>query len=132
LVNGILGSKRFDDGQWLGFEGDDFEAEIDLGRITSVSHISCSFLDDQNAWIFQPSRVRIFASDTDEKYKDIATIDYTIERKSVQRIETVEINLDDIKARFIKVKAKNIQVCPDWHKGAGGKAWLFIDEIIIK
>ena len=27
---------------------------------------------------------------------------------------------------------KNISTCPNWHDGAGGKAWLFIDEIIVK
>jgi hypothetical protein len=40
--------------------------------------------------------------------------------------------LKDAKARFIKVIAKNIGQCPDWHVGKGGKAWLFIDEIVVE
>jgi len=36
------------------------------------------------------------------------------------------------KARYIKIKAANIGKCPDWHKGAGGKAWLFVDEAVIE
>jgi hypothetical protein len=28
-------------------------------------------------------------------------------------------------------KTKSALRCPPWHKGAGGKAWLFIDEIVI-
>ncbi|MCD6347789.1 MAG: hypothetical protein J7L96_10250, partial [Bacteroidales bacterium] len=35
-------------------------------------------------------------------------------------------------ARYIRIKAKNRGVCPVWHKGAGGKAWLFADELIIE
>ena len=33
--------------------------------------------------------------------------------------------------RYLRILAGNIGVCPSWHKGAGGKAWLFVDEIII-
>jgi len=36
------------------------------------------------------------------------------------------------KVRYVRVKAENISVCPEWHPGAGGKAWLFIDEIVVK
>jgi hypothetical protein len=35
-------------------------------------------------------------------------------------------------ARYIRVSAKNIGVCPEWHAGAGGKTWLFVDEVIVK
>jgi hexosaminidase len=35
-------------------------------------------------------------------------------------------------ARFVKVRAVNISVCPSWHKGAGGKAWVFVDEITVE
>jgi hypothetical protein len=40
--------------------------------------------------------------------------------------------LSDMNARYIRVKAKNVGVCPEWHHGAGGKAWLFVDEIIVE
>ena len=36
------------------------------------------------------------------------------------------------KARYIKVIAKNMGICPGWHWGAGKKAWIFADEIVIK
>ena len=39
--------------------------------------------------------------------------------------------LENIKAQYIKLKAINYGFCPDWHLGAGGKTWLFVDEIII-
>lgn len=42
------------------------------------------------------------------------------------------VNLHGNKARFIRIKAKNTGHCPEWHQGAGGKAWLFTDEIIIE
>jgi len=43
----------------------------------------------------------------------------------------VDAPLPDMRARHIRVKARNVGICPDWHLGARGKAWLFCDEIII-
>jgi hypothetical protein len=40
-------------------------------------------------------------------------------------------DLNNLAARFVKIHAANIGTCPDWHKGTGGKTWLFVDEIII-
>jgi hypothetical protein len=34
--------------------------------------------------------------------------------------------------RYVGVFAKGLINCPSWHSGAGGKAWLFCDEIIIE
>jgi hypothetical protein len=37
-----------------------------------------------------------------------------------------------VPARYVRVRAKNVGVCPAWHPGAGGKAWIFVDEIIVE
>ncbi len=34
--------------------------------------------------------------------------------------------------RYIKLSAENVRTCPDWHPGTGGKAWIFIDEVVIE
>jgi hypothetical protein len=31
----------------------------------------------------------------------------------------------------IKVIAKKVDKCPEWHEAAGSEAWLFVDEISI-
>ena len=36
------------------------------------------------------------------------------------------------KARYVRVRARNMGLCPDWHKGAGHKAWIFADEIVVE
>ena len=45
-----------------------------------------------------------------------------------------EIQIDNSNDLFapVKVIAKSQKVCPKWHAGAGGKTWLFADEIIIE
>jgi len=47
-------------------------------------------------------------------------------------IQDFKISFEKTMVRSLKLKAKNIKVCPDWHHGAKGKAWIFMDEIIIQ
>ena len=37
-----------------------------------------------------------------------------------------------VPARYVKVRAKSVGICPPWHHGAGKKAWLFADEVIVE
>ena len=42
-----------------------------------------------------------------------------------------DVTFDAMEARYVKIIAKNIKACPQWHPGAGGKAWIFVDEVLI-
>jgi hexosaminidase len=48
------------------------------------------------------------------------------------RIETFTSGTIAKRARYVRVVAQNIGVCPAWHPGAGEKAWIFVDEIVIE
>jgi len=37
-----------------------------------------------------------------------------------------------INVRYIKVEVENYGIVPEWHMGAGGTSWLFLDEITIE
>ena len=45
-------------------------------------------------------------------------------------VEDYEVNTSE-EAQYIRIIAKNTGICPPWHKGAGNKAWIFADEIVI-
>ena len=49
-----------------------------------------------------------------------------------QDIFEFDAEIDKIESRYIRVKGYNINSCPDYHPGAGGKSWIFADEIIIR
>ncbi|MFL3662145.1 MAG: hypothetical protein ACI6PN_10385, partial [Polaribacter sp.] len=40
--------------------------------------------------------------------------------------------MENGKARFIRLKAKNQMVLPSWHKNTGGGTWIFVDELIVE
>ena len=60
LVDGLRGAKSHTDGRWQGFEGDDLEAVIDLGRAERISAVTVGFLQNTSAWIFMPDERRVF------------------------------------------------------------------------
>ncbi len=133
LVNGIRGSDNFHDGNWQGFEQDDLEAVIDLGKIQSIKKISSGYLQSVNSWIFFPRSVEFQISSDKQNWNEVFSASNNVpDNQRGNLIKTFSKTFRDVKARFVRVRAKNIGVCPDWHKSAGGKAWLFVDEIIIK
>lgn len=132
LINGVLGSYDYSDDQWLGFHGEDFEAIIDLQEEISLSKIDCGFLVNQGSWIFAPEIVTISVSSDGSNYKIAGSFKTDATKKGKQEAKRYEALLNDLKARYVKVNARNIQTCPEWHIGRGEKAWLFVDEVIIE
>jgi arylsulfatase len=131
LTNGKLGSFDFKDGEWLGYWGDNFEAVLDLGEVTDVKKVKASFLQEQNSWIFMPEEVSISVSSDGKIYNTLPILKNKLDADYEVLSKNFEIAVNE-KVRFIKVMAKNIGVCPDWHQGEGGQAWVFVDEIIVE
>jgi predicted alpha-1,2-mannosidase len=133
LVDGIKGSMNFHTDAWQGYEGDDFEAIVDLGNVKKISLISASFLQNTRSWIFFPALVEYFISNDGNNFTKVFEINTPAdEANSAPGLKDFPKNLNGTEARFIKVFAKNVGVCPSWHIASGGKPWLFIDEITIK
>ncbi|MCF6243061.1 MAG: GH92 family glycosyl hydrolase [Bacteroidales bacterium] len=133
LIDYLRGGDDFRDGLWQGYQKEDFGAIVDLGKIQAIHKISTGFLQSIRSWIWMPKEVEYSVSNDgvhfnkvgvvyngvpDNDYKDIH-IDFTYE-------------LNNVKARYVKVKAKNYGTIPDWHLGAGGDSWIFVDEIVIE
>jgi hypothetical protein len=138
LTDGLLGPGRAllrDYSQWQGFESDDLDAVIDLGRKIPIETVRAGFLQNIGDWIFLPKAVAFAVSDDGETFHDLETVpnDVSPQKKGWLRHEfVVELPGDTISARYLRVVAANIRTCPDWHHGAGGKAWVFADEIIVE
>jgi hypothetical protein len=132
LIDGINGEPNAFGG-WQGFYGDDFEVIIDLEKIRSFSKINTTFLQQYPSWIWFPTQVDYAVSSDGKKYKQV----YSEKNNVSTDIEGsfkkgFEAKIPGTKARFVKVTAKNLGVCPSWHPGAGEKAWIFVDEIEIE
>jgi hexosaminidase len=133
LTDGLLGSSNHGDGRWQGFEGTDVDAVIDLGRPRDVHKIAARFLQDINAWIFLPATVEFAVSGNGKDFVKVAEIGNDISpRQADIVIKEFGASFAPRQARYVRVRAKTIGAVPDWHFGAGGKAWLFTDEIVVE
>jgi len=132
LIDFIRGGTNFRTGAWQGYEGVNLDAVIDLHNIQLITSIEAGFLQDVGAWIFFPEQVDFSVSTDGVNFQHLSSIKNDISQKDTQ-VQTKDFTISlATKARYIKVAAKNTGVCPDWHWGAGGKAWIFVDEIVIK
>lgn len=132
LIDGIRGENNFRLGGWQGYQEQDFEATIDLGKIKPIKRIAAGFLQDVDPWIWMPKYVEFWTSEDGQNFTLAATVKHNI---SENQMEVVVKDLEaqvDINARYVKVFAKNFGTIPNWHKGAGYEAYIFIDEIIVE
>jgi len=133
LIDGIRGSTDFRTGAWQGFQGVDLDVTIDLGEKRSIEEISIGFLQDQRSWIFMPEEVIYFISEDGELFEKMTTIKNDVPQ-TVEDVVIKDFKASNLhtKGRYVRIVAKNINTCPPWHRGAGGKAWIFADEISIR
>jgi hypothetical protein len=132
MIDNLRGGTNYRTGNWQGFR-ENLIATIDLGKSKKINSISLGCMQDIKSWIFYPENVEFLISNNNIDFKSIGKLntDYTnIEEGAF--VNDYTIVLKDSKAKYIKVKAKNYGILPPWHLGAGGKSWLFVDEIIVK
>ncbi|MCB0683535.1 MAG: hypothetical protein KDC32_21915, partial [Saprospiraceae bacterium] len=71
-------------------------------------------------------------SDDGQEFRELGVVENEISPRqhgAVIRDFQLPVNTT---ARYLRVKAENRGLCPDFHKGAGGKAWIFVDEIVLE
>jgi predicted alpha-1,2-mannosidase len=133
LIDLIRGSDNFRTGAWQGYEGVDLDAVVHLQNPMKINRISTRFLQDQVSWIFMPAFVE-YATSMDGKNYEVLSIIYNDVPQDRDGSVIKDFKMMNIgrRASYIRVRARSIGVCPEWHRGAGGKAWIFVDEITIE
>ena len=132
LTDGKTGTKNFADNNYLGFEGEDFVATIDLGKLTSIHSVGLNYLVETRSWIFEPTEIIIEASEDGINFTQIAVKKYDPTKwKEAKGMNSFKENIKSKQTRYVRFIAKNRGTCPADHPGAGGKAWIFISEITV-
>jgi len=131
LTNGVGGqNSRYGDKEWLGFEGTDFNATIDLGSKTKFNSFSTRFYHGPGQWIYAPGKVTVYAGDSPANLKMVKSQEFDPLKKS----KAVEFTMSftRVNARYVKIYVENYGLIPDGMQGAGYRAWLFVDELILQ
>jgi len=134
LTDGALGGNSFYS-NWLGFEGNDLDAIIDLDSTQFINNISLNFLQVTNHIVFYPLNVQFEISNDSVNWKSFPIISNKLKlnpKSKVNDIQTFSQVVNNEKAHYIRVKAKNIKKAPFWHHGADLPSWIFADELIVE
>ncbi len=132
LIDRIRGSANFLTGRWQGYQNQPFIAVVDLGEMQKVSAIGVGFLQDVKSWIWFPEKVVVETSADAQNWKLAGEVLNNIPDNQYGTIiqdYTVKVHG---RVRYIRITAPNYGPCPPWHMGAGGKTWLFADEIWVE
>ncbi|MEE6127776.1 GH92 family glycosyl hydrolase [Chryseobacterium arthrosphaerae] len=133
LIDGIRGEVNWRKGEWHGYQGQNFEAIIDFKSPQHITKLSSAYLQDSKAWILMPKKVEYYASMNGKDFILLKTIDNDIDPKDEKvQIKDFSVEILPTEAQYIKVKAYYFGKLPEWHQGAGGEAYIFIDEISAK
>ncbi|MBN1199679.1 MAG: DUF4838 domain-containing protein [Bacteroidales bacterium] len=130
LTNGVFGANDFR-AHWLGWEGENFSLEVDLGALEIVDTIAISTLWEGKSWIFHPVSI-VCSTSPDGKNWTVAG-DQQVEGD--QRNEPLTrqffFRSGGIQTRYIRFEVTGLLKNPDWHPSAGGGCWVFVDEIVV-
>lgn len=131
LIDGIRGKTNWRLGRWQGYQGQDFSAVINFSKEKEIRKISAGFLQDARSWIWMPKYIEIYVSDDNINFNKIGQVNNIISDTDLEvTINELSLILEKpVYAKYIKVIAYNYGKIPEWHPGAGGDAFIFIDEI---
>ena len=130
LVDGIDGGADFRTGGWQGFEGVNLAMVLDLGKMQSIKRVHANFLQDENSWIFFPSKLQVELSDDGKNFVPAGEVLCDIPPSELGILQKgFSLELSGRKARYVRIIGVTLGQCPANHKGAGHACWIFADEI---
>ncbi len=132
LLNPMIGDPEDLSARWLGYEGTDFGATFDLGGVHAVHSATIHFLQNQDSWVFLPTSVVIETSSDGTRWSAIDTLTNPLVEDASVRVKEFRAEGNATMARYVRIVARSVGVCPPWHKGAGKAAWLFTDAVVIR
>jgi predicted alpha-1,2-mannosidase len=131
LIDYLRGSNSYRTGRWQGYR-EDLNVTVDLGDSQEINSMSIGFLQDIKSWIFYPTEVSYWTSQNNVDFNKAGVVANVFPDSAYGSFhQDYTISVNNTSARYIRIKAKNYGLCPDWHLGAGGTTWLFADEIIV-
>ena len=135
MVDRIFGTANYRIGGWQGWQGD-LVAVVEMDKVQQIRTVGLDCLENMRSWIFFPKSVSVEYSLDGRSWMPFGEVKNTVFAATHARQEEYNTHCftvgGSVRARYVKVTAKNFGSLPDWHVSAGEQAWLFVDEIIIK
>lgn len=131
LTDGEVAQGAKSETEWVSSWGKDLEVTIDLGEIRSVTKVSTNFQKRVPYRVFPPTSVEIALSRDGTDFKDAISQPVNVPIEGPWAVVPVVADFKTAKARYVRLKAKNVGITPANHPKAGQVTTLAIDEIIV-
>ena len=132
LNDGLTGDANYKTGRWMGFQGTDLIAVIDLQQVTEISKAGIRTNIVTGDWILDAENFDVSVSDDGKNFTPVAGIQTNNSDKPEhwKGIVTHTVTFKPLMARYVKIQVEPFKSFPSWH-GANGKPYIFVDEISI-
>ncbi len=136
LMDGKKGASGDWQNDWLGFEGVDMDATIELAVPTDIMMVKVGICHEPNDWVIWPKGIWVsFSSDGNEFTEwEKAEFPALLRPEKLQGLGRVEalawVKMKQMK--YVRVWIESPKVLPSSHPYAGEKAWIMVDEVTIE
>ena len=127
LTNGFFGNATYNNGQWVGLSGENLEAIIDLGAEQNISEVGINVLKYHWQRMWEPVRLSFHLSNDGKNFHEV----FYTDSFPVNGINSIRSKIKPQKARYVKVVGINKGIIPEGEYGAGARAWMMVDEILV-
>jgi hypothetical protein len=131
LFDEIKGQDNHTTGEWLGFQDEAFELEMELDPTVDYSELVIGMLYHEGSHIFPPSSVEIKGFKNGKWTTFLKEVPEQSTKTDLPRSRLLQYDLTKDDFELLKVILTPIRTLPRWHPGAGSKGWVFVDEVLL-
>lgn len=117
---------------WLGFNGDNLDAIIELSDPMEIQVLFITYGIAFDQWVLAPKRITVSTSTDGVRYTEPVEAEFAMyDGKKGEFRREARALLGEQNVRFIKLHVENLGVLPEKHPYAGEKSWIMVDELRI-
>jgi hypothetical protein len=116
---------------WLGFREVPFDATVDMGEVVPIRFLALNAFQHVFQQAYLPTRVEFYTS-VDGRSFELAGRVTPPQGDEQHRTRFIELPNVETDARYVRVTASNLEEIPDGRPGSGNRAWVYVDEIIVR
>lgn len=133
LTNGIRGSEKMTDGEWIDLYDTDFECVIELPNVVTCSQIGLGMLNNVGMGVHLPSEVTFSISNDNLNYKPVLTKIYTENERFKNGMFrfTEQFDIGNQTFKYLKMNAKKPGNTPESMQREGQKNRMAFDEVLL-
>ncbi|MBL7761886.1 MAG: chitobiase/beta-hexosaminidase C-terminal domain-containing protein [Chitinophagaceae bacterium] len=124
---------NYKNGEWVGYRQNAMEVKMLFNKPIEANNVTMSIMKDADGYILPPLSMEVWGGTDENNLKLLARVTPKQPGKDSHEQENLAIACDfqPTQVTCIKLIAKPVPRLPDWHRGKGEKAWIFVDEVFV-